>query len=188
VEIGEDGGEYLKTVWGEAIPLRQQSFKWQTIRDVPDGLATTVFKIGVSAMPTSVNIEAKLVPHETKLVFFCREKEQILINYNYPVNGVLEWNMELCSQVSIEIGVGKKKLVKRYMGNSALVKFLKEFPEGERVFTLRDFNKDSEWLKSKDIDHFVVKYGFQGHESAKTALRRVNVRLPSKITEEVGTI
>jgi len=137
------------------------------------------YAVTIKGLPTDVNSEAKLKPHETHLKLKCTgaAESQSLTNKNYPTVNSFNWSPETCSDVTLEIKVGNVVLTKNYSGAQAFPNFLLDFKGGNHMFYPQDFPKEETYLKRIGIDNIKVNYEFRGAAD----VIKLNGALPDKI-------
>lgn len=95
--------------------------------------------VNVVAFPTDVNIEARIKPHMTRLVLESQDGPTVLENRQYPIEKKFHWSSTKSGDVSLQIMLGDITLTRKYTGYNAFGKFLREFKDGKRTFTVKDF-------------------------------------------------
>ncbi len=120
------------------------------------------YPVLIKAYPTGANADAQVKPRAVRLELRCNDGVQALVNYNYPVEKIFNWNPDACSDVTLDIEIPGVTVGKRYFGSKAFQAFLREFIRGERTFQSRDFRNQYLELERVGIRSITVKYEFGG--------------------------
>jgi type VI secretion system protein ImpL len=126
--------------------------------------------VSIKGTPTDANADAVIQPHATRLILQCAEGSQKLTNLNYPVHKTFNWSPVSCGDVTFQIEVGDLVLTRKYTGEKAFVKFLKDFAKGKKVFFPKNFPKQAKALKGLNIKSIRANYGLSGHEPLLNAV------------------
>jgi type VI secretion system protein ImpL len=118
------------------------------------------YAVDISAQPTSVNKEAKIIPHATRLELVCENKTTSLINMNYPVRKEFNWAPLSCEEVGLQIEVGSLVLKRQYKGKFAFPLFIRDFQSGSHTFKPSDFPDEQKLLSRMQIQSINVSYTF----------------------------
>jgi type VI secretion system protein ImpL len=120
------------------------------------------YPVEVSALPTDVNKDAKVIPHSTTLEMVCKNETTRLVNLNYPVHKEFNWAPQSCEEVNLQIEVGSLILRRQFKGKFAFLLFLQEFKSGSHSFKASDFPEEQNLLARMDIQSIIVSYKFDG--------------------------
>lgn len=162
-------GYHTKEVRGCAIPFKKSYFSF--IRQgkrwgaVSSGAGKTQV-VRVSALPTDVNIEARVKPHMTRLVLDGADGGTVLENRQYPIEKNFSWSPSTSGDVTLQIMLGDITLTRKYTGYCAFGRFLREFKNGKRVFTVHDFNDYRHEFNRLGVNQITVFYHFQTGQMA----------------------
>lgn len=142
VERSSRRGYHSKKLKGCSIPFKRNYFnfikrgkRWNAVSD-DQGKSQVV---NVVAFPTDVNIEARVKPHMTRLVLEGIDGSTILENRQYPIEKKFTWSPSKSGDVILQIMLGDITLEHKYTGYCAFGKFVREFRNGKRTFTVADF-------------------------------------------------
>ena len=141
------------------------------------------YSLNIATLPTDVNVEASVKPHETRLTVYCLNGDQGLLNQNYPVSRLFVWAPRDCGNVEILIKIGKIKLRKLYTGYRAFIRFLDDFHTGRKVFDIGEFPGQRRALEAYSVRSITVSYNISGHER----IDRLQSRLPEAVPEKIIT-
>ena len=125
------------------------------------GQVRSNYMVDVVALPTDVNIDAKVKPHMTRLQVQSDRGDMMLVNRQYPIEAKFNWAPASCGDVSLQIMLGDIALTKHYTGYCAFGKFLSDFRSGKRVFTARDFPEYAPAFHRMAVREIEVTYHFQ---------------------------
>ena len=139
------------------------------------------YNVNISTLPTDVNVEASVKPHETRLTLYCLNGNQSLLNQNYPVSRLLAWAPRDCGNVEIVIKIGKLKLRKLYTGYRAFIRFLDDFHTGKKVFNINEFPGQRRTLEAYLVKTITVAYNISGREH----IARLQSRLPEAVPDKI---
>jgi len=142
------------------------------------------YRLNISALPTDVNVEASVKPHETGLTVHCLNGNQGLLNQNYPVSRHFVWAPRDCGNVEIEIKIGKLTLRKLYTGYRAFIRFLDDFHTGKKIFNIDEFPGQRRALEAYFVRSITVSYDISGRER----IDRLQSRLPEVVPDKIITV
>jgi len=137
--------------------------------------------VTIRGLPTDANADARVKPHATRLELQCQTGPQTLVNLNYPVTRVFNWSPESCSDVTLQIEVGRTVLRKVYPGDQGFPAFLQDFPGGQHTFTPAQFPAERGALEQMGIRYIRVSYRFSGEKAVLGAARAVPTTAPRRI-------
>ncbi len=162
-------GYHSKELHGCGIPFRKNYFsflrqgkRWNAVA----GGQGQNHVVTLAALPTDVNIEARVKPHMTRLELESVDGRTTLVNRQYPIEQKFTWSPSKSGDVTLEIMLGDITLTRKYTGYCAFGKFLREFEKGSRTFTADDFPRyraDFERLGVREIE---VNYQLQPRQVA----------------------
>ncbi len=175
-------GFYSKRIAGERAPFTSEFLAFITKGDISSKIIRESYQVTIDGMPTDINEEAKVLPHQTLLQLECVSGSQTLKNQNYPVSKAFTWTPKACGDVTLQIYVGNIILTKKYTGHMAFAKFLSDFSKGSHTFYRRDFEKDkSEALRRLGVETVTVKYKLQGHNPVLKLFYMTPKSVPERI-------
>jgi type VI secretion system protein ImpL len=138
-----------------------------------DGQVRSNYTVDVMALPTDINIDAKVKPHMTQLTVQNDQGDMELVNRQYPIETKFNWAPETSGDVSLQIMLGDIALTRKYTGYCAFGRFLKDFRNGKKVFTVRDFPEYAAAFHRLAVREIEVTYHFQPSQ-VKPILRLLN--------------
>lgn len=136
------------------------------------------FTVKISALPTGINQSAQISPYATFIDLHCAEGVQTLANYNYSNSKEFKWALSSCGDVTLRIDVGEYTLRKQYTGQKGFSKFLADFRDGRRIFTINEFPEFESQLRNEKVQAIDVTYEIQGQEPVIKMLRAVPLDPP----------
>ena len=199
-----DGGLVWKFVDKDAAPFLKKKFKkgyipnvvndqvmpWkddfmQFINNADEGrlIVGSEFTVHISALPTGINQSAKISPYATYLDLHCADGVQTLANYNYSASNDFKWSLSKCGNVTLRIEVGEYSLRKEYSGRKGFSRFLADFSDGRRVFTVDEFPENVAKLKNESVKAIDVHYRITGQEPVIQMLKSVPLSPPKEAIE-----
>ena len=181
ISSGIQKGFYAKTVEGQSIPFDPYFFTFlnkgaQSVRPI-----LSSYSVSINGEPTSANKEASVIPHATELEMECSDKTYRMVNLNYPVREKMTWSPQTCGDVTFKIKISDIVLTKRYTGDKAFAKFLKDFIDGARTFYPKEFPSEEAALKRIGVSSITARYHFEGHKPIIQLLRSGPKRVPEEI-------
>lgn len=159
----------------------EQSFM-QFVNDADSGrqIVTGEFNVNISALPTGINRSALISPYATFIDLHCAAGVQTLSNYNYSASNEFKWSLKTCGDTTLRIEVGQYSLIKQYTGQKGFSKFLLDFKDGRRVFTIAEFPEFTSQLRDKKVQAIDVNYQIKGQAPVIQMLKSVPLNPPSK--------
>jgi type VI secretion system protein ImpL len=182
VERSSSRGYYSKKMRGCAIPFTSTYFsfmksgkRWLAASASQSGsdAAAKDHRVTISALPTDVNIEARIKPHMTRLVIENIDGNDILENKHYPIEKTFTWSFNKSGDVTMQIMLGDITLTRKYTGSCAFCKFVREFRNGKRIFKVNDFPGYHHEFKRLGVYKIEVVYQFQRRQ-IMPILRQLN--------------
>jgi type VI secretion system protein ImpL len=144
------------------------------------------YQVTATGLPTDVNAGAKDRPYATVLTLDCQEKVQQLVNYNYPVTTVFDWNPQTCGKTNLTIKFKSFEASKTYHGTMGFSHFLKEFKYNLRHYTPEDFPDAKANFAIFGVTNLTVQYKLSGGVPI-IGLRQVEqTKVPETITKSWG--
>jgi type VI secretion system protein ImpL len=179
-------GFHAKKVLGRKIPFKKSFFHFITkgaiaakakpVRETKPVKANYI--VSINGLPTDTNKGARKTPEVTNLEIQCTDKNLRLDNYNYPVKKTFDWSSQNCGDVIFKIKVGKLILTRKYKGDLAFPRFLKDFSKGSRVFFPYEFPQEEKALRSMGIKYIKVKYKLTGHQPVIGLIKSARPKKP----------
>ncbi len=139
------------------------------------------FTVSISALRTGTNQSAQILPYATFFDLHCAEVVQTLANYNYSTSREFEWALSSCGDVTLRIDVGEYNLRKQYTGPKGFPKFLADFRDGHRVFTVAEFPEFESQLRNERVTAIDVNYDIRGQRPVKKFLQSVPLNPPFNV-------
>jgi type VI secretion system protein ImpL len=178
-------GYYAKQVLGEKIPFTSSFLNFITKGSIavkPTTVETVApaqssYTVTIRGLPTDVNPEARIRPHATTLEVKCVSGTFRMTNLNFPVRKTFEWSPNTCGDVFFSIEVGNLALTRKYTGDQAFPRFLRDFANGQRTFYPKNFPEHEDSLNRLGIDYIKVNYRFIGDKPILRLLRKKQRRL-----------
>lgn len=188
--VDKDAAPFLKKKFKKGyIPneVKDQVMPWQTdfmqfINNADEGrlIVGSEFTVHISALPTGINQSAKISPYATYLDLHCADGVQTLANYNYSASNDFKWSLSKCGNVTLRIEVGEYSLRKEYNGRKGFSRFLADFSDGRRVFTVDEFPENVAKLKNESVQAIDVHYRITGQEPVIQMLKSVPLSPPKE--------
>lgn len=136
------------------------------------------FTVSMNALPSGTNSEANASPYATFLDLHCSDGTQTMANYNYPTQHDFNWSLETCGDTTLRIEIGQLTLLKEYLGVKGFGKFLLDFQDGRRIFTVDDFPNQKAQLINNGVRYIDVSYEINGQRPVIQMLSTVPLELP----------
>ncbi len=137
------------------------------------------FEVKISALPTGINQSANISPYATFIDLHCAEKVQTLANYNYSASNTFQWSLAECGDVTLRIEVGEYSLRKTYEGQKGFPKFLADFRDGRKIFSVKQFPEFTAALGNESVTAIDVNYKFKGQKPVIQMINSVPLAPPS---------
>jgi type VI secretion system protein ImpL len=144
-------------------------------------VAKDQYRVEITALPVNVNESARYQPHATRLTLQCADKDQTLLNLMYPVSETFVWRPESCGDVILEVEVHDAVLTRRYTGDYAFPRFLRDFSRGQQRFGPDDFERPGSVWDRLGMTSIQIQYKLQGHQKPIELLGRGVGRVPQSI-------
>jgi type VI secretion system protein ImpL len=139
------------------------------------------FVVKIGTLPTGINQSARISPFATYIDLHCADGVQTLANYNYYTSRDFNWALRTCGDTILRIELGEYSLRKQYLGQKGFSKFLAEFRDGRRIFTLQDFPDLASQLRNEKVQAIDVNYEISGQEPVIQMLEAVPLDPPYKV-------
>ncbi len=137
------------------------------------------FVVNISALPTGINQSALISPYATFIDLHCADGVQTLANYNYLAAHDFNWSLKSCGDVTLRIEVGEYSLRKQYTGRKGFARFLDDFRDGRRIFSIGEFPEFESQLRNEQVQAIDVNYEITGQEPVIQTLQSVPLKPPS---------
>jgi type VI secretion system protein ImpL len=204
--FSEQGGTVWKFVNGAALPFLQNTpegytersdfmgnrirFSDQFIAFLNKGMLIPVetqpfYPVVLGTLPSRSNTGAKIHPVSVKLEVSNTDKPFVLNNFNYPMQGTLNWSPDTCGRTSLTITFREFALQKIYEGNLGFVRFLEDFSNGTHIFKAEEFPDKQPILDKNGITSIKVSYRITGEEKIMRIINSMPVSLPETIVERM---
>jgi len=156
-------GYYAKKaqILGGVIPLETSFFEFMKKAKGLE-IPKDEYRVVVKGMPTEVNQEVWIKPNKTILVLHCAGGVESLVNEQYLKSETFNWLPGTCSDVVIQIDIGKLSIRKKYEGSQAFPRFLMDFPGGKHSFYPHEFPEEQGDLKKLGVKYIEINYVFSG--------------------------
>jgi type VI secretion system protein ImpL len=136
------------------------------------------FTVSMNALPSGANTDAKVSPYATFIDLHCSDGTQTMANYNYPTQHDFNWSLETCGDTTLRIEIGQLTLLKEYLGVKGFGKFLLDFQDGRRIFTVDDFPNQKAQLVNNGVRYIDISYEINGQRPVIQMLDTVPLELP----------
>jgi len=146
--------------------------------DAGKNIVAGEFVVSIGALPTGINQSAQISPFATYIDLHCADGVQSLANYNYYTTNEFNWSLKSCGDVTLRIEVGEYSLRKQYTGQKGFSKFLVDFRDGRRVFSVKEFPEFESQLRNEKVQAIDVNYEIQGQEPVIQMLESVPLNPP----------
>ena len=167
--------------------VKNNALDWQPefiefVNNADDGrkIVAGDFVVKISALPTGINQSALISPYATFVDLHCAEGVQTLSNYNYSASNDFKWSLSTCGDVTLRIEVGEYSLIKEYLGQKGFSKFLADFRDGRRIFTVKEFPEFETQLRNEKVQAIDVNYEISGQKPVIQMLKSVPLTPPWK--------
>ena len=164
-------GYHAKTQYGEAVAFQSTFFRYLNQGAVRQVVVRDEYRVRLTALPVNVNSDARFKPQTVKLILRCGEKDQALLNLMFPVSETFIWSPGSCGDVLIQVEVQDEVLTKRYSGDYAFPRFLRDFARGERTLRPSEFEGASTVWDRTGIERIDMQYKMSGHSPVIGLLR-----------------
>jgi type VI secretion system protein ImpL len=181
LQVNSITGYKSRQLYGGHIQFSKKFIGFLNRRALEADAINGSYSVNISTLPTDVNVEASVKPHETRLTVYCLNGDQGLLNQNYPVSRLFVWSPRDCGNVEIVIKIGKLKLTKLYTGYRAFIRFLDDFHTGKKVFDIGDFPGQRRALEAYSVHAITVSYDISGHER----IARLQSRSPGLVPDKI---
>lgn len=138
------------------------------------------FTVSMNALPSGANTDARVSPYATFIDLHCSDGTQTMANYNYPTQHDFKWSLETCGDTTLRIEIGQLTLLKEYLGVKGFGKFLLDFQDGRRIFTVDDFPNQKAQLINNGVRYIDVSYEINGQRPVIQMLDTVPLKLPQQ--------
>ena len=186
--IDNDAAPFLKKKLNKgyiATRLKGHSMQWEPdfidfTNNAESGrrIVSGEFTVNISALPTGINRSAQISPYATFIDLHCADSVQTLANYNYSAATDFNWSLSTCGDVTLRIEVGEYSLRKQYTGEKGFPKFLADFRDGRRIFTIKEFPEFESQLRNEKVQAIDVNYEFKGQKPVIKMLKAVPLNPP----------
>ncbi|MFT5657247.1 MAG: type VI secretion system protein ImpL [Gammaproteobacteria bacterium] len=188
--VDNDAAPFLKKKHRKGyIPnrVKDYSMEWdasfiQFVNNADAGrqIVSGEFNVKISALPTGINRSALISPYATFIDLHCADGVQTLSNYNYSASNEFKWSLKNCGDTTLRIEVGEYSLRKQYTGQKGFSKFLQDFQDGRRIFTVKEFPEFTTQLTEKKVQAIDVNYEIKGQDPVIQMLKAVPLDPPSQ--------
>jgi type VI secretion system protein ImpL len=166
---------------GRVMPWNDGFMRFINNADDGRGVVGNEFTVRISALPTGINQNATISPYATYLDLHCADGIQTLANYNYSASTDFLWSLSKCGNTTLRIEVGEYSLRKEYPGRKGFAKFLADFRDGRRVFSVDEFPESASKLRNASVKSIDVHYKITGQEPVIRMLKSVPLAAPKQV-------
>lgn len=121
--------------------------------------------VNIASVSPLLNEGAKFNPSRTRLNVQCAQNNQVLENYNFPVQKVFEWDGTQCGNTVLSFDFPNGTLTKNFTGSLGFLQFLQRFDNGIALFTVSDFPEYKQLLQEANIEQIRLDWRAYGHET-----------------------
>ncbi|MFT5400250.1 MAG: type VI secretion system protein ImpL, partial [Gammaproteobacteria bacterium] len=136
------------------------------------------YEVTIATLPTGINQSAKISPYATFIDLHCADGVQTLSNYNYSASNTFKWSLSNCGDATLRIEAGQYSLRKLYLGQKGFPKFLEDFQDGRRIFTVSEFPGFESQLRNDGVRAIDVNYQIKGQAPVIKMLKAVPLDPP----------
>lgn len=167
---------------GQRLPLRPEFLEFATRGREGMQSREDSYAVRIEALPTSTNGVSVHRPSRTAVQLRCEDGDQDLVNHNFPVEGVFNWNAR-CGTTVLAIDIGQYTLEKVYSGPHGFPEFLRDYRMGSQRLRPAAFPRYEQVLADYGVEIIDVQFNLSGHESVIAFLDAVPLDPPRTITE-----
>ncbi len=164
-------GYHPRERYGESVPLKTPFFTYLNQGAVRQVVVKDQYRVNITALPVNVNSDARYQPHAVRLVLRCGDEDQTLMNLMFPTSETFVWSPGECGDVLLQMEVHDEVLTRRYFGEYAFPRFLRDFSRGEKTFSPGDFEEATTAWKRLGIRRVNMQYKLSGHGPVIALLR-----------------
>jgi type VI secretion system protein ImpL len=189
--IDQSAGPFLKKKLSKgyiSARVNNQGLDWEPsfiefVNNADDGkkIVAGEFVVSISTLPTGINQSAQISPFATYIDLHCAEGVQTLANYNYFTSNDFNWSLKTCGDTILRIDLGEYTLRKQYLGQKGFSRFLADFRDGRRIFTISDFPELESQLRNEKVQAIDVNYEISGQDPVIQMLEAVPLDPPYKV-------
>jgi type VI secretion system protein ImpL len=174
-------GYFPRKRYGGTVPFDESFLNYINRGAVQQVVAKDQYRVQITALPVNVNESARYQPHATRLILRCADKDQTLLNLMFPVSETFIWKPASCGDVILEVEVHDAVLSRRYTGDYAFPRFLREFSRGQQRFGPEDFEGSRNVWQRLGMTSIQIQYKLQGHRQPIRLLGGGVPRVPQSI-------
>ena len=164
-------GYHPRERYGVAVDFQTPFFTYLNQGAVQQVVVKDQYRVAITALPANVNSDARYQPHAVRLTLRCGESDQTLVNLMFPTSETFNWSPGQCGDVLLEVDVHDEVLTRRYSGEYAFPRFLRDFSRGERTFRPKDFEEATTAWDRLGINRITMQYKLSGHRPVIALLR-----------------
>jgi len=142
------------------------------------------YQIKITTLPFDVNKDAKLEPNYVDLHLECAQTDTILKNENYTLSKTFHWIPGKCGDTTITFGFNTFSVQKVYKGPRGFLLFLKDFQDGTKVFSMKEYTKSAPELKQYNVKYVKVSYNISNEGNILKLLDKTPYNVPKTVTKE----
>ena len=135
-------------------------------------------------MPMEVGQTSTIVPYSSTFTLQCADGDTIVENVNYKFQKKFQWVPDKCGDVSLSIELPGITLKKVYSGKFGLPKFLREFSDGSRTFSAKEFSDKEGILLGLGVSEISLAYKINGAEPVIALLNELQTVTPQWIIQQ----
>lgn len=165
---------------GYRMPMEEDFLEFATLGREGMRSREDRYRVRIEALPTSANEGSVHRPSRTQVQLRCDGGDQDVVNFNFPVSGVFNWDGG-CDDVILEIDIGQYTLEKQWSGEHGFPQFLSDFRTGQQRLRPEDFPRHQQILEDYGIAYIDVGFRFSGHEPVINRLHALPQSPPGRI-------
>jgi len=164
-------GYHPRERYGAAVDFQTPFFTYLNQGAMQQVVVKDQYRVAITALPANVNSSARYQPHAVRLTLRCGEKDQTLVNLMFPTSETFIWSPGKCGDVLLQVDVHNEVLTRRYSGEYAFPRFLRDFARGEHTFRPGDFEEATSVWDRLGINRITMQYKLSGHRPVISLLR-----------------
>jgi hypothetical protein len=116
----------------------------------------------ITSSPTGTNSDAQELPYKVSIRTICNNQPFVFDGYNFTASTQMQWKLGQCGPASLNIYFKTYTLTKSYPGQFGFAHFLRDYLNGEVIYTPKDFPDATHFLQSYNIKNIRVHFQVQG--------------------------
>ncbi|MBL0709008.1 MAG: hypothetical protein JJW00_08175 [Sulfurimonas sp.] len=146
------------------------------------GVYKSQYNINITTLPFDTNKKAKLEANYVTLHLRCAEGDYLLENDNYKHSKDFLWSPSKCGDTVLSFGFKDFEITKTYKGDNGFLHFLRDFRDGTKIFTSKDFDTKAPELAQYNIKWIKLNYNIKDVGNMLKLLDKTPYNLPKDVT------